>query len=83
MAVPSARNSGLERIWNSTPGLVQLRSSTFWMASAVRTGTVDCGGGQAGQRGQGSVPQAVGGSAEQRRAGRAAGAAEKGDLGRG
>lgn len=38
--MPSARNSGLLRISNSTPGAVQLRRSTFSMASAVLTGTV-------------------------------------------
>ena len=41
MAVPSAKNSGLERISNRTPLFGQLRWSTFSMASAVRTGTVD------------------------------------------
>mmetsp|Transcript_48281 Transcript_48281/g.121915 ORF Transcript_48281/g.121915 Transcript_48281/m.121915 type:complete len:236 (+) Transcript_48281:772-1479(+) len=41
MAVPSARNSGLERISNLTLLSEQLRSSTLPMASAVRTGTVD------------------------------------------
>lgn len=32
IAVPSARNSGLERIWKSTPGSAQLRRRTYaWM----------------------------------------------------
>ena len=41
MAVPSAKNSGLDRISNLTLDSVQLRVSTFSMASAVFTGTVD------------------------------------------
>mmetsp|Transcript_2955 Transcript_2955/g.10453 ORF Transcript_2955/g.10453 Transcript_2955/m.10453 type:complete len:237 (-) Transcript_2955:196-906(-) len=41
IAVPSARNSGLERMANFTLGSLQLRVSTFSMASAVFTGTVD------------------------------------------
>ena len=41
MAVPSARNSGLERMSNWTLESLQLRLRTFSMASAVRTGTVD------------------------------------------
>mmetsp|Transcript_10105 Transcript_10105/g.30644 ORF Transcript_10105/g.30644 Transcript_10105/m.30644 type:complete len:230 (+) Transcript_10105:980-1669(+) len=39
-AVPSARNSGLLRTWNLTPGLAPC-SSTARTASDVRTGTVD------------------------------------------
>ena len=38
MAVPSARNSGLETTSNSTPPLLLLRMAS--MASAVRTGRV-------------------------------------------
>ena len=41
IAVPSARNSGLDRMSKRTPGWLLLRVSTFSMASAVRTGTVD------------------------------------------
>ena len=41
MAVPSARNSGLDRMLNCTAASLQLRLSTFSIASAVRTGTVD------------------------------------------
>mmetsp|Transcript_23008 Transcript_23008/g.57773 ORF Transcript_23008/g.57773 Transcript_23008/m.57773 type:complete len:231 (+) Transcript_23008:756-1448(+) len=40
-AVPSARNSGLDRMSKVTPGWTQLRLSTFSMACAVFTGTVD------------------------------------------
>eukprot|EP01139_Manchomonas_bermudensis_P014343 Amastigsp_a508395_1463.p3 type:complete len:185 gc:universal Amastigsp_a508395_1463:593-1147(+) len=39
MAVPSARNSGLERIWKLSPFLLTL--VIFLMLSAARTGTVD------------------------------------------
>ena len=38
-AVPSAKNSGLDKIWNCTPFPVW--SSIFLIASAVRTGKVD------------------------------------------
>lgn len=38
-AVPSAKNSGFDRMWNSTP--LSAASSTRCMACAVRTGTVD------------------------------------------
>ena len=41
MAVPSARNSGLDRMSNCTVGSEQLRRRTFSIASAVLTGTVD------------------------------------------
>mmetsp|Transcript_23465 Transcript_23465/g.64691 ORF Transcript_23465/g.64691 Transcript_23465/m.64691 type:complete len:230 (+) Transcript_23465:1092-1781(+) len=41
MAVPSARNSGLDRISKLTDGSEQLRLRTLPMASAVFTGTVD------------------------------------------
>lgn len=41
MAVPSAKNSGLDRISKATPSALQLRLSTLAMASAVLTGTVD------------------------------------------
>mmetsp|Transcript_55 Transcript_55/g.202 ORF Transcript_55/g.202 Transcript_55/m.202 type:complete len:230 (-) Transcript_55:325-1014(-) len=40
-AVPSAKNSGLERMSNCTLSSSQFRLSTFSMASAVFTGTVD------------------------------------------
>ena len=39
MAVPSARNSGLESTWKLV--VVQLAAMTLAMASAVFTGTVD------------------------------------------
>mmetsp|Transcript_7708 Transcript_7708/g.28116 ORF Transcript_7708/g.28116 Transcript_7708/m.28116 type:complete len:237 (+) Transcript_7708:677-1387(+) len=41
IAVPSARNSGLDKISNRTPLVLQFRCKTFSIASAVRTGTVD------------------------------------------
>mmetsp|Transcript_3739 Transcript_3739/g.10715 ORF Transcript_3739/g.10715 Transcript_3739/m.10715 type:complete len:231 (-) Transcript_3739:399-1091(-) len=41
MAVPSAKNSGFDKMSNSTDGSEQLRFRTFSMASAVLTGTVD------------------------------------------
>ena len=39
MAVPSARNSGLERMSNVTPGRAEARMAL--MRSAARTGIVD------------------------------------------
>ncbi|BAS85215.1 Os03g0604432 [Oryza sativa Japonica Group] len=41
MAVPSARNSGLERIWYLMLPPLLLWARIFSMASAVLTGTVD------------------------------------------